>query len=746
MNINIYTFLVILLLNISIINAFTLNVLSFFYNGSDDNFMEIIRRYNKQNEDNNIDVTINVVPLNENNQTMKIEDYTNTIASLCIKKSTKYDVYIYYDYNIQSIASHLVNFKDYVDDEFINRFPPELINNSKTSEGKIVGIPFSLTFFAFYANELLLSKYGLEIPKTWEEVVKTGKYILTQERELYNNTSLIGFNGLLSRDENGDLSLQSFFHSYRDSNNHPKITYDSQNAKDALAMIKKLKEEISSDEIFLSDLSLTFNKLFSGQALFIDLFYMGRLPFYKATALPGKNDKVSGTTCSSSNLLINKYISDDKKNAAVDFIKYITSDEIQREFFLSGQAFSPINKLYDEEACQNIDCEVALGAQPYSFTLDEPEFLDKKFYSNKIKEYAYDYIYGNTALNDVIKKIVDLKKIYSVSLGTDDSSIGLNILIISIVILFLMCTFLTIYIVKTKCKTKSKFFPNDLWILSLVGTAIMVCANFTVFGEVTAAKCYLQTTIFNVGFYINISPIMVQVISNFPTSNKYTKWFGQQKNKYTFICSMILVQLFLIGLSMIKSYTVDIVIIENGENYLSCVMKNSFGKFMVNMIEIIQIVVNIVLLFFYFLEWNLIDTAFDIKVLFSLSVLDILCSIIYHVLKRIDFNNFIYSNLVSFLVITILPITNFIFVYLLKIKVLITGKSSSMENIMDEIRKSTGKNNTGTTNSSAIRSSAKYSSNSYPSEQKSQSENESVQSNNSVMGNIMKYHFQQTRN
>ena len=48
---------------------------------------------------------------------------------------------------------------------------------------------------------------------------------------------------------------------------------------------------------------------------------------------------------------------------------------------------------------------------------------------------------------------------------------------------------------------------------------------------------------------------------------------------------MILVQLFLIGLSMIKSYTVDIVIIENGENYLSCVMKNSFGKFMVNMIS-----------------------------------------------------------------------------------------------------------------------------------------------------------------
>ena len=38
----------------------------------------------------------------------------------------------------------------------------------------------------------------MEIPKTWEEVAKVGKYILTQEREQYNNTLLIGFNGLLT--------------------------------------------------------------------------------------------------------------------------------------------------------------------------------------------------------------------------------------------------------------------------------------------------------------------------------------------------------------------------------------------------------------------------------------------------------------------------------------------------------------------------------------------------------------------
>jgi len=114
--------------------------LSFFYNGNDNNFLEIVNRYNKYNAERNIDINFKVIPLNENNQTMKIEEYTNAIASLCSKKSTKYDIYLYYDYDIQKIASHLVNIKSYVDDNYINKFPPELINNTKTPDGKIIGI------------------------------------------------------------------------------------------------------------------------------------------------------------------------------------------------------------------------------------------------------------------------------------------------------------------------------------------------------------------------------------------------------------------------------------------------------------------------------------------------------------------------------------------------------------------------------------------------------------------------------
>jgi len=45
-----------------------------------------------------------------------------------------------------------------------------------------------------YSNDILLKKYNKEIPKTWDELLKTSKYIL--EKEKINNSKLIKYNGL----------------------------------------------------------------------------------------------------------------------------------------------------------------------------------------------------------------------------------------------------------------------------------------------------------------------------------------------------------------------------------------------------------------------------------------------------------------------------------------------------------------------------------------------------------------------
>jgi len=49
-----------------------------------------------------------------------------------------------------------------------------------------------------YSNVNYMKKYGKEPPSTWDELIETGEYILKTEREEYNNTSILGYNGLFT--------------------------------------------------------------------------------------------------------------------------------------------------------------------------------------------------------------------------------------------------------------------------------------------------------------------------------------------------------------------------------------------------------------------------------------------------------------------------------------------------------------------------------------------------------------------
>jgi len=51
---------------------------------------------------------------------------------------------------------------------------------------------------AFYANKKLLTTYNKRVPKTWDELIETSKYILQEEKKK-NNTDLVAYNGLMNR-------------------------------------------------------------------------------------------------------------------------------------------------------------------------------------------------------------------------------------------------------------------------------------------------------------------------------------------------------------------------------------------------------------------------------------------------------------------------------------------------------------------------------------------------------------------
>jgi len=47
-----------------------------------------------------------------------------------------------------------------------------------------------------FSNQELLKKYGKSVPKTWEELMKTSKYIVDEEKK--ENNEYLRYNGLFN--------------------------------------------------------------------------------------------------------------------------------------------------------------------------------------------------------------------------------------------------------------------------------------------------------------------------------------------------------------------------------------------------------------------------------------------------------------------------------------------------------------------------------------------------------------------
>jgi len=51
-------------------------------------------------------------------------------------------------------------------------------------------------FSELFTNKKYYERYNIKIPKTWDELIETSNYVLNNERIKYNNTELVGYNGL----------------------------------------------------------------------------------------------------------------------------------------------------------------------------------------------------------------------------------------------------------------------------------------------------------------------------------------------------------------------------------------------------------------------------------------------------------------------------------------------------------------------------------------------------------------------
>jgi len=278
-------------------------------------------------------------------------------------------------------------------------------------------MPVYLPVTTLFSNQELLNKYGKQAPKTWDELLETSKYIYEEEKKL--NNTIIRYNGLIN-DYNGSVTIYEFINSFRESNNSPFPGITSKETIEALKKLKEMKKEIG-EEIFKAPDSITMDSLFyTGKALFLRYFYYEHLPIYKGTAFPGKKEGVSGGIVIPFNIAISKYSPDNKKKAAIEFLKFVISEEVQKKYIIKKSMFSGIMKLYeDEEICKEIDCEVIKDSQPFSIMdYSEKVFADDNYHV-KYRQKMFEYLYNDKPVEDILKDIAEFT-----SYGVSRKSVG----------------------------------------------------------------------------------------------------------------------------------------------------------------------------------------------------------------------------------------------------------------------------------------------------------------------------------
>ncbi|OUM69936.1 hypothetical protein PIROE2DRAFT_2137, partial [Piromyces sp. E2] len=440
-----------------------LNAIGFARDDDGQIYTPIVNEFNKYAEKENLDIRIKLNLLTRYNTTYSVTDYGNYIDAVLKKKDSvnKYDLYFYDNVYLPNYGKYLMDLKNELSQEHINMYNQQIISESCIYDNKLVGLPVTLGFTVLYSNEKILNEYNKKIPKTWDELLETSKYILQKEIEK-NNTDFLTYNGLFDYSEHGSCSIYEFIYSFRKSVNDPFPNLTSKEAEDALIMMKRIKEEASSDDYGSAV------QLFEGKALFIK-FWAFLAPTiysipYKMTPLPGVKEGISGASMTGYNLGILDGLKEEKRKAAIIAFKYMTSKEIQRKFKLENLISSGIPSLYDdEEICKIADCQLYKSLQP----IGRPNNLTDNYdnYSEKYRNYIYEFLYGNKTAKEVLQEVEDITKIYYISYKEKDG----------------------------------------VWI---------GCA-YAKFGQLSSIKCHIEFLLFTIGFTFNFTPVFYKLINLF---------------------------------------------------------------------------------------------------------------------------------------------------------------------------------------------------------------------------------------
>jgi len=417
----------------------------------------------------------------------------------------------------------------------------------------------------------------------------------------------------------------------------------------------------------------SYDLTYSEKMLFVKLWDCGEVTNYIMSPMPGKTEGINGSCMEAFSIGINKYISEDQKKVASTVVEFLTSKEVQKEFIIKNfKLFTGLTELYDdEEVCSIVDCKVAKEIQ--GVNRKNYEAYKYEHYSTRVENLIYEFLSGKTTAKDVLKKIDDITRIYSLTINLSSSSLIIFILLNAFLLIVILST-LGLFI--TKLKINFEFLNTDLWMIISTGNCFVLISEMMNYGKLTNLRCYIIHSFQYIGYILVFTPVLYKLISNIPLKNKYLYWIKINRKMFIFI--IIFIEIILNGLYVFWPYTTRYIINDYDKNFRKCKFSDIYGKLIyfvqIFSIFIIYLLINICA----FLEWNIQETFYGVRNSFIIINIDMLIIVLLSLIRNLNINNInVYYGLHSFM--------NFLFVitshmHIFVIRILFNYKSNENDN------------------------------------------------------------------
>jgi len=412
-------------------------------------------------------------------------------------------------------------------------------------------------------------------------------------------------------------------------------------------------------------MSISLGLLFQHKAIFTKLYtlpsYFVNMVPYLVSPLPGYKEGISTGILTGYNIGVDGNIPKKKIQAAITAVKFLTSKDIQKKYFMMQNVITSIPSLYDdEELCQMIDCGFYKNIQ---FTVRPTS----KYYGYtdlylRIERYIYSHLYGNETAENVVKRVDNLTKIHNVSFKENGSQkeLALGIFIFVVTLSFLIMGSL-VFLFSGKLSEFFSYLSVDSWIISIFGLIVLVSNCYTTLGPMTDAKCHMYYVLTVLGYTFNLTPFIHKLIADFPDEIKLLKYI--KDHKYVFFTLFILFDVTILSFFSFKVFYVKDNIIEERENFSTCKMKNTFSLILLLIILIAYLTVIFSSLLLCYVEWGLRTVIYDIRIYIVAFYTDAFCVVLLFIFENISINNYVMQFLIKNLLTLIPVITNYIVMY-----------------------------------------------------------------------------------